>query len=104
MVAIENAKLYEEIKRLNFMKDEFIGMASHELKTPVTSIKGYLQIIERNMPEGKSKTFISKASLQVTKLTALISDLLDVSKIEAGKLPFSYTVFNLCVLLNDIKD
>ncbi len=104
MVALENAKLYEEIRVLNFMKDEFIGMASHELKTPVTSIKGYLQIIERNMPEGKSKAFISKASIQVSKLTALISDLLDVSKIEAGKLPFSYTVFNLRVLLNDIKD
>ncbi len=104
MVALENAKLYEEIRALNLMKDEFIGMASHELKTPVTSIKGYLQIVERNMPEGKSKAFVSKASLQVSKLTSLISDLLDVSKIEAGKLPFSYTVFNLRVLLNDIKD
>ncbi|MDB5109808.1 MAG: domain S-box protein [Mucilaginibacter sp.] len=104
-IALDNAKLYEEIKVLNSKKDEFIGLASHELKTPVTSIKGYLQLIERNFaPDDRNKSFIVKASQQVNKLAALISDLLDISKIQTGKLPFTYCNFDLCVLLKEVTD
>ncbi|MDB5156515.1 MAG: domain S-box protein [Mucilaginibacter sp.] len=104
-VALENAKLYDEIRVLNAKKDEFIGLASHELKTPVTSISGYLQIIERGLaPEDRNKNFIGKALAQVNKLTTLISDLLDVSKIQTGKLPLSYTEFNLVGLLTDVAE
>jgi PAS domain S-box-containing protein len=104
-VALDNAKLYDEIKGLNAKKDEFIGLASHELKTPVTSISGYLQIIERGLAaDDKNKAFINKALLQVNKLTTLISDLLDVSKIQMGKLPFSYTSFDLAELLTDVAE
>jgi PAS domain S-box-containing protein len=104
-VALDNAKLYEEIKVLNAKKDEFIGLASHELKTPVTSINGYLQIIERNLPRGDSnKPFISKARQQVSKLANLISDLLDVSKIQTGQLPFSYANFDMLKLLEEVTE
>jgi PAS domain S-box-containing protein len=104
-VALDNAKLYEEIKVLNAKKDEFIGLASHELKTPVTSINGYLQIIERNLPRGDSnKAFISKARQQVSKLANLISDLLDVSKIQTGQLPFSYANFDVLKLLEEVTE
>jgi PAS domain S-box-containing protein len=104
-VALDNAKLYEEIKMLNAKKDEFIGLASHELKTPVTSISGYLQIIKRGLTDDdRSKAFVSKALQQVNKLTALISDLLDVSKIQTGKLPLSYTSFDLVGLLADVAE
>jgi PAS domain S-box-containing protein len=102
-VALENARLYDEIKILNAKKDEFIGLASHELKTPVTSINGYLQIIARSLlPDDPHKNFVGKALSQVNKLTALVSDLLDVSKIQTGKLPFSYTIFDLSELLKDV--
>lgn len=104
-VALENAKLYQEISILNAKKDEFIGLASHELKTPVTSINGYLQIIERGLPENdRNKSFINKTLVQVNKLTTLISDLLDVSKIQTGKLPFSYTEFDLVPVLIDVSE
>jgi PAS domain S-box-containing protein len=104
-VALDNAKLYEEIRILNAKKDEFIGLASHELKTPVTSISGYLQIIEKSFTtENRDKAFISKARNQVNKLAALISDLLDVSKIQTGKLPFSYSSFDLVRVLKDISE
>lgn len=100
IVALDNAHLYEEIKRLNAKKDEFIGMASHELKTPVTSLKGFLQIFARNLPEDdRNKTYIDKAVIQINKLSGLISDLLDVSKIETGKLPLSFSQFDLKQLL-----
>jgi signal transduction histidine kinase len=104
-VALDNAKLYEEIKLLNAKKDEFIGLASHELKTPVTSVSGYLQIIEQSFAnEDRNKIFISKARSQVNKLAALISDLLDVSKIQTGKLPLSYSAFDLAGLLKEVTE
>lgn len=72
-------------------KDEFIGIVSHELKTPVTSIKAFLQVMQsRFEKEGneKSVVLLSKMDAQINKLTALIGDLLDVTKIEGGKLQF----------------
>ena len=85
-ISLDNAKLFEEVKELSDKKDEFIGLASHELKTPLASISGYLQILLRLINEERSQKFLSKAYTQVTRLTALVNDLLDVSKIEAGKL------------------
>jgi PAS domain S-box-containing protein len=104
-VALDNAKLYDEIKILNAKKDEFIGLASHELKTPMTVINGYLQIIERGLQtDEKSKNFIGKALLQLNKLTTLVSDLLDVSKIQSGKLPLSYSEFDLNLLAVEVTE
>jgi len=100
-VAIENARLFEEIKALNEKKDEFIGLASHELKTPLTSITGYLQILERQNIDETSKKFVSKTVHQVKKLSVLVSDLLDVSKIEAGKLQFNNDRVNIRSLVDD---
>jgi PAS domain S-box-containing protein len=102
-VALDNAKLYEEIQKLNDKKDEFIGLASHELKTPVTSLSGYLQILNRTLPEtDRNKPFVQKALRQVNKLSELISDLLDVSKIETGHLPLSFVKFDLVQLVLDV--
>jgi len=73
-------------------KDEFIGIASHELKTPLTSLKAYLQLISNYKKEtvpSQVKTFIVKAESSIGKLQILVNDLLDVSKIQAGKLHFS---------------
>lgn len=104
-IALENAKLYEEIQKLNSKKDEFIGLASHELKTPVTSLSGYLQIINRRLPAGdENKAFMEKALVQINKLSDLISDLLDVSKIETGQLPLSFTSFDLVQLVKDVTE
>ena len=83
----------EHLIQLNQYKDEFIGMASHELKTPVSSIKSYLQILARNLEDGTNKEFVTKTLRHVNKLTDLISDLLDVSKIHAGKLQLNFTSF-----------
>ncbi|RZM21809.1 MAG: PAS domain-containing sensor histidine kinase [Pedobacter sp.] len=79
-------------RRVIEQKDEFIGIASHELKTPLTSLKAYMQLItaynKDKVPE-QIKTFISKAEVSISKLQTLVNDLLDVSKIQAGKLHFS---------------
>ena len=73
-------------------KDEFIGIASHELKTPLTSLKAYLQLIssyKKEVVPEQVKTFVVKAESSIGKLQTLVNDLLDVSKIQAGKLHFN---------------
>ncbi|TSD66973.1 PAS domain-containing sensor histidine kinase [Inquilinus sp. KBS0705] len=97
----EKARLYEQVKILNDKKDEFIGLASHELKTPLTSISGYLQILSGIITDEKARSFVDKTRQQVKKLGALVSDLLDISKIEAGKLALSVETFNIRQVLDD---
>jgi len=94
-ISLDNAKLFEQVKALNDKKDEFIGLASHELKTPLASISGYLQILGRLIKDDQQQKFLGKASLQVSKLGSLVNDLLDVSKIEAGQLKLTVADFDL---------
>ena len=86
-------------------KDEFISIASHELKTPLTSVKGYIQLLERSIQKGDNETVrkhLAKAQAQLDKLNSLIADLLDISKIESGKLKFNKQNFNLDTLLDNV--
>jgi two-component system CheB/CheR fusion protein len=85
-------------------KDEFMSIASHELKTPITSMKAYLQIAERlsnNKEFEQLNPIIQKANNQVNKLTSLVEDLLDVTKIQAGKMEFNHTVFSIADAIHD---
>ncbi len=103
-VAIDNAKLYEDIKTLNALKDEFIGVAGHELRTPITTIKGYLQLLEDHAETEVAKDFLGKALRQVNKLNRLISDLLDVTKIQAGKLEYNFVACRLLPLVRETAE
>ncbi|SOD20018.1 hybrid sensor histidine kinase/response regulator [Pedobacter xixiisoli] len=100
--------LLEEIefrKEAEQKKDEFISIASHELKTPLTSVKGYIQLLERGLNKGDIETVkshLSKAQIQLEKLNGLIADLLDISKIESGKLKFNKQYFDFDQLLDGI--
>jgi two-component system CheB/CheR fusion protein len=85
-------------KRLEQQKDEFIGIASHELKTPVTSIKGYAEILLEKLEkfdEKESAVLLRKLIFQVDRLTNLIKDLLDTTRIVEGKLELNLTAFDL---------
>ncbi|MES2454841.1 MAG: chemotaxis protein CheB [Bacteroidota bacterium] len=85
-------------KDLMHKKDEFMSIASHELKTPITSIKGYLQFAMKLADEkrfDKILGYVDKADRQIGKLTGLVDDLLDVTKIQAGKMTFNYSSFNI---------
>jgi two-component system phosphate regulon sensor histidine kinase PhoR len=90
---VSTATDIEDQKRELERKDEFIGMASHELKTPLTSLKGYLQLISMHkkdeLPEIVNQ-YISKANIAINKLQFLVDDLLDVSKIKAGRLNYNF--------------
>lgn len=95
------------IKELEQQKDDFIGIASHELKTPVTSIKAYTQILQRRFEGNEdelSSEMLARMDGQVDRLTNLIVDLLDITKIEQGKLQFSYKKFNFNELIKEEAD
>ncbi|HWD89763.1 MAG TPA: PAS domain S-box protein [Mucilaginibacter sp.] len=88
----------DDQKRELERKDEFIGVASHELKTPLTSLKGYLQLMTvhaKDVLQPQSKTYLDKANNSIHKLQHLVDDLLDVSKINAGKLNYAQEPVNL---------
>ncbi|SEA16502.1 two-component system, chemotaxis family, CheB/CheR fusion protein [Arachidicoccus rhizosphaerae] len=71
-------------------KDEFLSIASHEMKTPLTTAIAYIQLIEQNLSEasGPNRIYATKALMSMNRLTDLIAELLDVSKIQHGKLPY----------------
>jgi len=85
-------------KRVEKEKDEFLSIASHELKTPLTSIKAYVQLLDRKLKldkESPEANYVAKVQDQIDKLNNLITDLLDVSKIENGKLKMNLQPTNL---------
>lgn len=86
-----------ETKQLQQQKDDFIGIASHELKTPVTSIKAYAQMLEKILlkkGDVMEAGLMKKMDAQLNRLTSLIGDLLDVTKVNAGKLQYNHTHFD----------
>jgi PAS domain S-box-containing protein len=96
-----------EQKHLQQQKDNFIGIASHELKTPVTSIKAYTQVLERMFRKNgsmKEAAMISKMDGQLNRLTSLIGDLLDVTKINSGRLQFNDRTFEFNSLVAELVE
>jgi PAS domain S-box-containing protein len=99
---IANYRDITERKMLEQQKDDFIGIASHELKTPVTSIKAYAQILhEKFLKQGDnaSAEMIYKLHSQIDRLTMLIGDLLDFTHIEGDKLKFRNEEYDLNKLI-----
>jgi two-component system sensor histidine kinase VicK len=89
-------------------KDEFISVASHELKTPMTSLNASMQILERlvktDPSSDKIPVFVNKASNNLNKLLRLLDDLLNVTKIQQGQLALNKTMFNLTELVKDCSE
>jgi two-component system sensor histidine kinase/response regulator len=87
-------KVQEELQEAVKKKDEFISIASHELKTPLTTIKAYVQLLDRAIgAEDPTRLYVERTLVQIRKLDNLIVDLLDLSRIESGKLKFNKKLF-----------
>jgi PAS domain S-box-containing protein len=104
------AKIARDISdrlELERRKDEFISIASHELKTPITTLKGFIQLLLRKferqgMPEAVPT--LKKMEAQVDRLTRLIDELLDASKIHAGRLDYEVESVDLVALLRETME
>ncbi len=88
-IAIENARLYEQVRQANQAKSEFIFLVAHELRTPMTSIRGYADMLEKGMAgplTPDQEGFVHTVSRNARRMQILVSDLQDVSRIETGQL------------------
>jgi PAS domain S-box-containing protein len=107
-LAIQNARLFSEAKQAVQMRDDFISIASHELKTPITSLKVYAEVLKKQLVlpgvSSDASRFLERINTQVDKLTGLIHDLLDVSKVQRGKLEFRKEPVSLEEIIVDSVD
>lgn len=104
LLAIEDVSDRVEIER---RKDDFLSIASHELKTPLTTVKGYMQLIKRMTPADSSdkfKNIVAKTEVYVERLNNLITELLDVSKIQTGNLQLHKESFDFDKMVKETVD
>ena len=87
-VAIANAVLYEQINQANLAKSEFVSMVSHELKTPMTSMRGYTDLLLSGMTgeiNDQQRNFLETIQANIQRMSQQIQDLTDISRIETGR-------------------
>jgi signal transduction histidine kinase len=97
----------DDQKQLSQKKDEFLSIASHELKTPLTSMRGYVQLLNRSLkdePHSKAYKYMNRVEGQLNKLSTLVADLLDISKIDNGKLNVDHQFFDLDAVIDTVVD
>ncbi|RYY30592.1 MAG: PAS domain-containing protein [Sphingobacteriaceae bacterium] len=101
LIAIEDITERREIER---RKDDFLSIASHELKTPLTTVKGYVQMMYRNMPADASEKFkgiVEKTEVYVERLNTLLAELLDVSRIQTGNIELHKEWFDFDKMIHE---
>lgn len=101
----EKEQELKQVKEFETQKDTFISMASHELKTPITSLKLFAQLLHKEVRHHRHtqyEKYLEKIENQINKMTNLITTLLDVSIIRSGKLPLHKKRFDINPLLTEV--
>ena len=95
---------FRRIKRMEKVRSEFLGNVTHELKTPISSISGYIETLLEGAikDENVNIGFLERALENVQRLEELVTDLVEISRIETGELQMNYDYFNIYNLLKDI--
>jgi len=103
-------KDYEELslakqdsESANKIKSEFIANMSHEIRTPLNAIIGFSELLNKTDVSSKQKNYLESITLGGNTLLSIINDILDISKIEAGKIEIQYEEVSLVSIINDIK-
>jgi signal transduction histidine kinase len=103
-IAISNAQLYGEVQRANLAKSDFVAFVAHELKNPMTSIKGYTDLMSAGAVgpiNDMQKNFLNTINTNVVRMNTLVSDLNDMSKIEAGRLRLDYKATEVPAVIDE---
>lgn len=131
-VAVQNSKAYEEIRQFNItltheiekathdlkiannklqeldkLKDDFVSVASHELRTPMTAIKSYLWMALNKRKDELSddmKRYLDRSYISVERLISLVNDMLNISRIEGGRVKFTLAEVDLVDLVHEVID
>ena len=104
-IAIANAQLYHEVQAANEAKSEFVSFVAHELKNPMTSIKGYTELLAKGAVGSitdMQANFLSTIHSNVERMSTLVSDLNDNSKIEAGRLRLDFKAIDVVGVVDDV--
>ncbi len=104
-IAISNAQLYGEVQRANVAKSDFVSFVAHELKNPMTSIKGYTELLAGGAVGTVNEmqtNFLHTIKNNVERMSTLVSDLNDNSKIEAGRLRLEYKATDVATLVDEV--
>ena len=102
--ALERSFLVDKLKGVDRMKDDFISVASHELRTPLTAIKGYVSLLQKDLQISlteKQRTKFGVVMESIYRLETLVNDLLNVSRIEQGRLDFTITSVDVATLIQE---
>ena len=102
---IDYATLYQRLKEVDTMKDDFVSMAAHELRSPLTIIRGYTEILgeEKGLTEG-GKENLGNIDHAATQLNSLIGDILDVAKLQEGRMSFEMKVADVSQEITSVVD
>jgi signal transduction histidine kinase len=104
-IAISNAQLYDEVQRANVAKSDFVSLVAHELKNPMTSIKGYTELLAAGAVGAVNEmqaNFLNTIHANTERMSTLVSDLNDNSKIEAGRLRLDFKAVEVSDLVDEI--
>jgi len=104
-IAISNAQLYDAVQRANVAKSDFVSFVAHELKNPMTSIKGYTELLAAGSVGQITEmqaNFLSTIRSNVERMSALVSDLNDNAKIEANRLRLDYKPVNVAEVVDEV--
>ena len=106
---LEHARLYAEAQKAIQLRDQFLSVASHELRTPISVLAGSTQLLQRYLkdvadPSGRITKRLSALEGQVNRLQRLTGTLLDLSRLEAGQLELELEAFDLAALLTQLVD
>lgn len=104
-IAISNAQLYDEIQKANLAKSEFVSFVAHELKNPMTSIKGYTELLAGGAVgqiNEMQSNFLHTIRSNVERMSTLVTDLNDNSKIEAGRLRLDFKATDVADLVDEV--
>lgn len=101
-IAIENGRLYDAVRAANRAKSEFVSLVAHELKVPMTSIRGYADLLPVvGSVNEQQRNFVETIKNNVHRMTVLVSDLSDISRIESGQLKVELEPIDLEAVIDE---
>jgi len=105
MRSADYSVLYKRLKEIDTMKDNFISMAAHELRTPLVVIRGYASML-KDIPtlDEKNKENLRRIDISVQQLNTLIGDILDVSRLEQGRMNFNFEDLDIGKVVHESTD